>query len=115
MTGTVTCRLKNVTELTAAGQLQIYTVFPFNSGCKAGNQKQRKCSKKSGERNSSAYLKLWFYSKTNVGDTSETAVPLSAVAPIEKSGAAATTGFNNLGLYLKTMKHIGSNSLPMWI
>jgi hypothetical protein len=36
---------KPVKELTAAGQLQIYTVFPFNSGCKAGNQKRRKCKK----------------------------------------------------------------------
>ena len=49
-TETVTYRLKNVIELTAAGQLQIYTVFPFNSGCNAGNQKQRKCSKKSIEQ-----------------------------------------------------------------
>jgi hypothetical protein len=43
--GTVTYRLKNVIELTAAGQLQIYTVFPFNSGCKAGNQKRCKSNK----------------------------------------------------------------------
>jgi len=32
-------------ELTAAGQLQIYTVFPFNSGCKTGNQKRCKTNK----------------------------------------------------------------------
>jgi len=32
-------------ELTAAGQLQIYTVFPFNSGCKTGNQKLGKGKK----------------------------------------------------------------------
>jgi hypothetical protein len=32
-------------ELTAAGQLQNYTAFPFNSDCKAGNQKRRKSSK----------------------------------------------------------------------
>ncbi len=36
---------KSVKELTAAGQLQIYTVFPFNSGCNAGNQKRCKSSK----------------------------------------------------------------------
>jgi hypothetical protein len=36
---------KSVIELTAAGQLQIYTVFPFNSGCKAGNQKRCKSNK----------------------------------------------------------------------
>jgi hypothetical protein len=41
----VTYGLKNVIELTAAGQLQIYTVFPFNSGCKARNQKRGKSSK----------------------------------------------------------------------
>jgi len=32
-------------ELTAAGQLQNYTAFPFNSGCKAGNQKRCKSTK----------------------------------------------------------------------
>ena len=36
---------KSVKELTAAGQLQIYTVFPFNPGCKTGNQKRRKSNK----------------------------------------------------------------------
>jgi len=36
---------KSVKELTAAGQLQIYTVFPFNSGCKTGNQQRCKTNK----------------------------------------------------------------------
>jgi len=35
-------------KLTAAGQLQNYTVFPFNSGGIAGNQKRRKSSKIKG-------------------------------------------------------------------
>jgi hypothetical protein len=35
----VTLDWKTFLELTAAGQLQIYTVFPFNPDPKIGNQK----------------------------------------------------------------------------
>jgi len=38
--------LKNVTELTAAGQLQIYTVFPFNPGCKPRTKSAAKVVKR---------------------------------------------------------------------
>jgi hypothetical protein len=38
LSGTVTYRLKNVIELTAAGQLQIYTVFPFNPDFTSGTK-----------------------------------------------------------------------------
>jgi len=43
---TVAKELKTVIELTAAGQLRIYTVFPFNPSPKTGNQKQGKGNKK---------------------------------------------------------------------
>jgi len=40
--------LKTVIELTAAGQLRIYTVFPFNPNPKIGNQKRCEGSKNVG-------------------------------------------------------------------
>lgn len=39
---TVAIELKTVIELTAAGQLRIYTVFPFNPGLKPGTKSRAK-------------------------------------------------------------------------
>jgi hypothetical protein len=42
----VTYELKNVSELTAAGQLQIYTVFPFNPDFTSGTKSSAKVVKR---------------------------------------------------------------------